>query len=76
MVVVSQCEGWNREVMKYILKLENMVNGDVWMKPFQTHCQNTTSFLLFESHGNLATIYSDFPSGVCFLNDFHLIGIF
>lgn len=74
---MSQREGWNWEVMKYFLKLENKFNGDVWMKPFQTHCQNTTSFsLLFESHGNLVTFYSDFPSGVCFLNAFHLIGIF
>lgn len=45
-----------KQVMKDVLKLENKVNGDVWEKPFQTHCQNTTSSpLLFEFHGNLAT---------------------
>lgn len=45
-----------KQVMKDVLKLENKVNGDVWVKPFQTHCQNTPSSpLLFEFHGNLAT---------------------
>lgn len=76
-LAVSQCEGWNRAVIKYILKSENMVNADVWMKPFQTKCQNTTSFLLlFESHGNLAASYSDFPSGACLPNAFPLMAYF
>lgn len=45
-----------KQVMKDVLKSENKVNGDIWMKPFQSHCQNTASSpLLFEFHSNLAT---------------------
>lgn len=68
----------NQEVMTLILKSQSTLSGDAWMKPFQNHCQNTTFFflLLFESLGNLATFYSDFPSGVCCLNAFHLMAYF
>lgn len=44
---------------------------------FKTTVKTQLFFLLlFESPGNLATFYSDFPSGVCCLNAFHLMAYF